>query len=276
MFAQKFADLHVHTSFSDGSLTPEELVKKAGELNISCISITDHDIVDGICPAVIAAARYGIEIIPGIEFSTQLHKTEVHLLAYFIDYQNLSFLTKLKELREKRVYRFYNIIKLLREHNVHLETDKILQYGLGSLGRLHIAKALVKEGYVYGIKEAFERYLGHGKCCYVPHERFSVAAAIAMIKELGGLAVFAHPYVLHNDHLLVEMLNLGIDGIEAYYPEHRPQQTKQYVNFAKKHGLLITGGSDYHGDGKEDSFFGKVKIDYCFVEKLRQAKENAA
>lgn len=267
----KFADLHVHTVYSDGTNTPIEIIDQAVNQKISSVAITDHDTVDAVPLAMAHAAENGIEVIPGIEFSARLNDKEVHLLGYFIDFEQEWFLRKLKQLRDERILRIDKILEKLKEYDINLEASEVLKGNSGSVGRLHIAKVMVSNGYTKTIWDVFDKYLGTGKPCFVPHENLTLKDAIIMVKELNGLSVLAHPYTLKNDNLLPEIVDLGIDGIEAYYPDHNSSQTKTYLNFAKKHKLLVTGGSDHHGLGKEYSVFGSFKIKYELVQEMKQA-----
>jgi len=267
----RYADLHVHTSESDGTLTPGQLVKQALSSGLSAIAIVDHDTVGAIAEALAAAQDTDLEVIPGIELTAQYEKQEIHILGYFLDCQNKALLKQLSLLQLNRIERVHKIVKNLEEQGVKLNAQDVFDIsGKGTVGRMHIAKALVKAGLVTTTGEAFRKYIGDKSPAYVLGFNLSPAEAINLIKEAGGVAVLAHPYMLHNDELINELVGWGLQGIEVYYPEHSQSMVNFYLDLAKKLNLLVTGGSDFHGSVKPDIKLGMIKIPIQLVEKLRQ------
>jgi len=269
----KYADLHAHTSESDGTYTPEQLVKEALKRSLSAVAIVDHDTVSAIPAALKAAESTALEIIPGIELTSQYENQEVHILGYFLDHQDKGFLNKLKPVRQNRIRRVNEMIENLKGLDIELDPQTVFDIaGSGTVGRMHIARALVKDGWVGSTSEAFRKYIGDKSPAYVLGFRFSPEEAIKIIRDAGGVAVLAHPYVLRNDEWIVEFVAGGLQGLEAYYPEHSQSQVNYYLELAKKLNLVVTGGSDFHGSAKPNVKLGCVKIPLELVEKLRLAK----
>jgi predicted metal-dependent phosphoesterase TrpH len=271
----KYADLHIHTNFSDGSFSPREAVAFASELGLAAISITDHDTVEGIEPALEAGKEYGIEVIPGIELSADAERREIHILGYYIDWKDPQFVKRLKIFREARLKRAEKIVEKLEGLGVKIDFASLVQaYGKGSLGRLHIAQEIRKFGYAGSINEVFERYLGDYGPAYVPKQRLLPSEAIDLILKVGGVPVYAHPHISSRDGLIPQFAKEGLRGLEAYHSEQAPPVSKHYARLAQKYGLLITGGSDCHGHGKSEVLMGKVKIPYEFVERLKDVRKD--
>lgn len=269
--AEKLADLHVHTNVSDGTFSPEEAVEYAKKIGLSCIAITDHDCVDGIEPAVKAAAKLGLEVIPGVEMTAQEKGAEVHLLGFYPDIKDRGFLKKLGSIRKSRVDRIYKITDKLKKYNINIDPEKVLKLsGEGSVGRPHIASVLEDEGYVSSTKEAFTRYIGDKGPCYVSHFELTAKDAITELKRVGAVVVFAHPHLMGGDGLIPGFIKYGLDGIEAYHSEQSRQVSKRYAAIAGELGLLVTGGSDCHGLNKSEVLMGKVKVPYSVVEEIKR------
>lgn len=270
----KFADLHLHTVFSDGTYTPQELVLKSRESGLSAIAVTDHDSVGGIAPALKAAGAQNPEVLSGIELSAEYQGLEIHILGYLIDYKNKSLLEKLDFLKKNRIQRIYKITDKLKEMGIGLEPESVFAVaGEGTPGRLHIARALLKETKVNSVFEAFQKYIGDKCSAYVLGFKFSPKEAIELIRDAGGIPVLAHPYTIHNDGLIADFVKLGLGGLEAYYPEHSQGTVNFYLDLAKKYNLLVTGGSDCHGSAKPEVAIGSVKVPYELVEQLKAAKD---
>jgi 3',5'-nucleoside bisphosphate phosphatase len=268
-------DLHLHTLFSDGTFTPEELVQKSKKAKLSAIAIVDHDTTDAIDRAFAAAKKENIEVLPGIELSAEFEGREVHILGYLIDYKDARLIKKLEELNNIRRERIYKIAGKLNDLGIRLEPDDVFKIARqGTVGRLHVARALVNLGTVDSIYEAFRKYLGDDSPAFVLGFRFSPAEAIQLIKQVGGIPVLAHPYTLNNDELINRFIKEGIMGLEVHYPEHSQSMVNFYLDIAKKFNLLVTGGSDCHGTAKPDVKIGCVKVPYELVEKLKAVKEN--
>lgn len=271
---ERLADLHVHTYLSDGTFSPKEVVERAKDIGLSCIAITDHDCVDGIEPALEVGKKIGIEIIPGVELTAEEKNAEVHILGFFINYNDEPFLKLLKTIRQSRIERTYQMIEKLKKYNVLIDPEEVFETsGPGSVGRLHVAFVLEKHGYVSSVREAFRRYIGDKAPCYVKHFEISAKDAIAEIKRIGGVAVFAHPYVMGEDRFIPQFVKYGLNGIEAYHSDHPTSASKYYVELAERYKLLITGGSDCHGLGKGEILMGKVKVPYELVEELKRCAE---
>ena len=269
----KYADLHVHTSESDGTFTPKQLVREALERGLSAIAIVDHDTVGGISEAEAAARGEDLEIITGIELTAQHDNQEIHILGYFLDCQNKALLEKLKLVQTNRIERVHKIVNNLEEEGVKLNAQVVFDIsGKGTVGRMHIARALLKEGWVTTTAEAFRKYIGDKSPAYVLGFNLSPDEAIKLIKGAGGVAVLAHPYMLRNDELITELVGYGLQGIEVYYPEHSQSMVNFYLDLAKKLNLLVTGGSDFHGSVKPDIKLGAIKVPIELVERLRQNK----
>ncbi len=261
----------MHSLLSDGTDTPEALVMMAQAAGLTTISITDHDMIDAIEPALVQGKESGLEIIPGIEFTTDAVGNELHILGYYIDRRNPQFLAALGKIQADRVARIYKIVEKLKEMNVAIEAEDVLSLsGKKAPGRPHVARAMIKKGIVGSFKEAFNRYLDSRGPAYVPHFKMLPNETIRLITDCGGIAVFAHPAVSDCDQLIPGLMADGLKGIEAYYSGHRPEQTEHYVGLAKKYGLLVTGGSDYHGEnsGREIKL-GQFTIPDHLVEMLR-------
>ena len=269
----KYADLHVHTSESDGTLTPKQLVREALSRGLSAIAIVDHDTVGGIPEAEVAAQGADLEVIAGIELTAQYEGQEIHILGYFLDLQNKALLEKLNLVQLNRIERVHKIVNNLEQQGVKLNAQDVFDIsGKGTVGRMHIARALVKGGWVTTTAEAFRKYIGDKSPAYVLGFSLSPVEAINLIKGAGGVAVLAHPYILHDDALITELAGYGLQGIEVYYPEHSQSMVNFYLDLARKLNLLVTGGSDFHGSVKPDIKLGTIKIPIELVEKLRQVR----
>ncbi|NGZ97865.1 MAG: hypothetical protein CV089_17375 [Nitrospira sp. WS110] len=251
-------DLHLHTTHSDGSCTPTEVIGLAHQAGVTALAITDHDITSGIPEAIAAGEQYGIEIIPGVEISSLMGSSELHILGYFLDWQDNDLNQRFKILRDSRHHRNPQIVDRLQSLGIDITYDEVRALaGSDSVGRPHIARALMNKGVVTSAKEAFDRFLGDGKVAYVPRDLPSPADAIRWIKEARGLAVLAHPtWVKLTDQPLTELVRRlkadGLDGVEVYYSTHAARQTREYLSLAQQLGLLVTGGSDFHGLTKPD------------------------
>ncbi|MFH1825033.1 MAG: PHP domain-containing protein [Candidatus Firestonebacteria bacterium] len=269
-----YADLHTHTNVSDSTFTVDELLNRAKSAGLMAVSITDHDGVEAIDEAMKINERLGIEIIPGIELSAEENDIEVHMLGYFINWNDKDFLNKLKILREARLERARKIIEKLNNLNIKLCLEDVLKLTKSdtSIGRLHIARALKNAGYISDVREAFKNYIGQDGPAYVRKYFISPVEAINMIKKIGGIPVLAHPAVLNNDALIFKLIPFGLAGLEVYRSEHSTSQVEHYKELAVKNNLLITGGSDCHGLGKSKILIGTILIPYHYVECLKKYK----
>ena len=265
-------DLHLHSSVSDGVLSPAEVVTKAVELGLTVISLTDHDNVDGITPALKAAEDYpSLTLIPGLEVSTDTSTGEVHVLGYYIDHTNPELLTALKKLRDSRLGRAQKMIAKLSGMGMPIEWERVKELsGNGSVGRPHIARALLEKGYIDTLKEAFSKYIGFGGPAYVSREKMTPAEAIELITRADGLAVLAHPLGIPDlDTLLKTLVKAGLTGIEVYYKDYPDEDRERLAKMAEKHGLITTGGTDYHGlDDSTEVMMGEAGVPPYIADNL--------
>lgn len=268
------ADLHCHTTSSDGTLTPKEIVDEAIRVGLQGLSITDHDTVDAYKTAIPYAEQKGIELISGVEFSTQHLGENIHILGYSFQVDHPKIVELCQFHKNRRVDRFFSILKLLQEKGFPLqEVDFDLTDG--SIGRPHLARALMQGGYVSSIKEAFRLYLGDGKNCYVSCPSLSTEETIQVIKEAKGFAVLAHPQLVTKQPVLLDLLQLNFDGIEAYYANMPPQREKPWEKIGKHRDWLITGGSDFHGANKPHISLGASWVGEEIFDQLKMRyKEN--
>ncbi|MGH7166018.1 MAG: PHP domain-containing protein [Nitrospiraceae bacterium] len=275
-------DLHLHTTYSDGSRSPADVLALAKAAGVSALAITDHDTVDGLPDALEAGARLGIEVIPGIEISSRYGESELHILGYLLDWHDPELLHRLAHLRASRHRRNPRIIEKLNELGLALTYEEVKALaGTDSVGRPHIARVLMDKGYVTSAKEAFDRYLAEGAAAYVPRELPEPAAAIAWIRAARGIPVLAHPtWVKANGAGLLALCEKlkaeGLAGIEVHYSTHKPQQTAEYLNLATRLDLLVTGGSDFHGLTKPDIEVGVGRGNLKVPEKLLEPLKKAA
>lgn len=272
----KKADLHVHTIVSDGTFSPQEAVSYAKKIGLSALAITDHDCVDGISPAIEFSKDKGVEIIPGIELTAEDASNEIHILGFFIDWNKPWLKEKLKKLCLGRLNRMKEMLGKLNKNGFKITIEELLESSgpSGVVGRLHLAQLMLKKNYVFSLEEAFKRYIGDWAPFYVKKINLSYQDAIETILKLGGIPVLAHPHLLHRDDLIPALVKAGLKGIEAYHTEQPAKVSRRYESLAKEYNLLITGGSDCHGQGKGKILMGGVTVPYELVEKLKEAKNN--
>ena len=265
-------DLHLHSCVSDGKYTPAEVVAKAAGLGLAVIALTDHDNVDGIAAALEAARNFpGLKVIPGVEISTDEAEGEVHMLGYFIDYTHPELLATLVKSRETRVGRAQDMVYKLAGLGLPLEWKRVLEIaGDGTIGRPHIARALLEKGYISTFNEAFDKYIGDGGPAYVDRTKITPTEAVEIILRAGGLPVLAHPFTTKNtEELVARLAKNGLAGIEAYSGKHTPEQVQRFIRLAEKHHLIVTGGSDYHGIHEDtETMMGSLDIPMSAAEKL--------
>ena len=272
MTKNKYADLHVHTFYSDSTFSPLDVVSCAKERGLAAIAICDHDTVDGIDPCMAIGLEKGVEIIPGIEMSVEKMDAEIHILGYFIDWKQEWLRKKLKEIQDSRVERLFVMIDKLKAAGVNIEAEDVFKISVnkGSVGRLHVAKAMLSSGAIKNLREAFDKYIGFAKPCYVPYTKLSPQETMELILKAGGVPVIAHPKLMGNDEHIGEFVGYGLRGLEVYHTDHKPNISKRYEALAKELGLLMTGGSDCHGMGKGRILMGTVRVPYELVEKLKE------
>lgn len=270
------ADLHVHTTASDGTLTPEEAVYAAAYAGLAAVGIADHDTVAGVAPALAVAEDAGIVVVPGIEINTDVEKDEVHILGYFIDPESEALKAHTHKLRHGRYERGKKMVERLNSIGVNISFDRVLEIADGgSIGRPHVARAIVEGGYTGGINGAFGKYLIRGAPGHVERYKLTPVEAVGIILEAGGVPVLAHPgHGTASEPLIPELLRAGLRGIEAYHTDHTTAKSRWFVRIAEKTGLIVTGGSDSHWPGMVKEIpIGNVTVDASAVDKLRAAAE---
>lgn len=272
------ADLHCHSTCSDGTMTPEQLLHHASEIGLKALSITDHDTLDAYTDDILALAKdLKIELLPGVEFSTILNSTSVHLLGYNFSLKDPKILAFCARHKDRRIMRYREILKLLANHGIKIDEEELLTLAIATqpslknriIGRPHIALMMVKLGYVKTIQEAFKKYLGDGCSCYVQGEYITPEETIEILHNAGGIAVIAHPHLINDSKILLRLLAMKIDGIECYYSRFQEKEHKRWVKIAQRHNFLITGGSDFHGDVKPTIPLGCSWIDEEHFRKLQ-------
>ena len=271
---ERRADLHVHTTYSDSTLSPEEAVRYAKEKGLSCIAIADHDSINGLDKAISAGLSCGVEVIPAVEVSAEEDEKEIHMLGYYIDYKDKEFLGILKQIREDRKERLYKMVDALNKHGFKIDAEDVIKFtGDVSISRLHIAQYMKFKELIPNWREAFKKYIGDDKSCYVASFRHSAKQTVELIKKAKGVAVIAHPGVNNVDSLLPKLIEQGIEGIEVFHSEHSASASRRYEKYAKEHNLVVTGGSDCHGNAKGSVLMGTVTVAYSYVEELKKLRE---
>jgi len=278
----KFADLQLHSIFSDGTFTPAELVAAAKDAGLDCIALTDHDTVDGVEETERLCNAAGIELVAGCEltadFTLERRSREVHILGLFINPADEEFRRALGLYKRARAARVDSMIGKLNELGVPLTRDHVMEQADArcALGRLHVGRALVAQKFVSDADEAFARYLGFRRPAWVAKYRVSVADTASLIHRAGGVAILAHPGIVPRsgmDEFIPQLVAQGLDGIEVWHTKHTPAQSGNYKALAERLGCLITGGSDCHGYAKGKVLIGSVKLPYEYVERAREAAE---
>jgi len=270
------ADLHTHSTASDGLNEPADIVRQAKQVGLRAISLTDHDAVLGLDEAIEAGEKLGIEVIPGIEISTLENGQDVHVLGYFINHKDKDFLHNLEELQRVRDSRNEMMIAKLNELGIEItlaEVTKKLRRDSTNIGRPHIGEVLLEKGVVKTMEEAFDKYLGKNGKAYINPVRISPEEGIDLIKKAGGVPVLAHPGVYDDDVMVARLIKYGLAGIEAFHPDHDSYGERKYRDMAERYGVLATGGSDFHGSRGGAMFhapIGKKTVLYEVVKKLKQ------
>ncbi|MFH1904642.1 MAG: PHP domain-containing protein [bacterium] len=271
----KCADLHIHTIASDGTFSPRRVVQEAAKKGIHAIAITDHDTVQAIPGAIKAGKDMNVEVIPGVELATDERGVEVHILGLFIDWENKTLQDTLKTLSVQRISRMKKMISKLAQFGMNIKFEEVSELAKGGIiGRLHLAQVMKKKGYVEYVAEAFNKHIGDRKACYVSRRKLSSDETISLIHRMGGISILAHPMLLHRDDIIIDLLKKGLGGIEAFYNHQSKESAEHYEKMAKEYGLLVTGGSDCHGEAKDQVLMGSVRIPYEYVERLKECKES--
>jgi predicted metal-dependent phosphoesterase TrpH len=264
-------DLHLHTTASDGALSPEELVRRCAEAGVRVLAITDHDSTEGVRAAMAAAAPLGMTVIPGTELNTDVVDGEVHILGYFVDIDSAPFQEALLAARDLRVGRAKAMIAKLETLGMPLDFARVRALaGDGAIGRPHVAQALVEAGYVATLAEAFDRFLGRDRPAYVEGMRLSPGAAVRLVRSAGGLPVLAHPsFVTDPEATVAALVPAGLAGVEVFYRGYGEEERERFARLARRYGLLVTGGSDFHGTGNwPEEGPGTVEVPWSVVEAL--------
>ncbi|MGA2467096.1 MAG: PHP domain-containing protein [Thermodesulfobacteriota bacterium] len=281
-----YVDLHIHTTASDGVMSPSEIVRYAKAKGLQAIAITDHDTIEGLEEGLLEGERIDFEVIPGIEISAEHSPGSMHLLGFFLDIHHPTLNERLGYLQKARAERNSKIVERLNRLGIELTYEDVLKAsGGGQVGRPHFAQVLLEKNYVGSFQEAFERFLKKGAPAYVDKFRFTAKEAIHFINEARGVAVLAHPNTLNMngyselETLILRLIEEGLKGIEVYYPEHSPLEVARYKTLAERYGLLMTGGTDYHGIEKNGLDIGvgrgSMRLSYSIVEGLKAARNRS-
>jgi hypothetical protein len=270
--APAFADLHLHTLFSDGTFTPEELAREGARHGLVAMALTDHDTVEGCARMARACQDLEIEFICGSELTAEMDGAELHLIGYFMDCQNPLLQSELHKFQAARQSRVHEMVARLNAVNISLRAETVFALAnCRSPGRPHVGRALVQEGFCASLDEAFERFLKKNRPAWVPKHRISALDAIALIGQAGGLAVMAHPGLNRSDQIIPALVERGLEGIECFHTKHTAAMSEHYLKIAARFNLLVTGGSDCHGYSKGKPLIGGVKLPAVHLDKLRQA-----
>jgi len=273
------ADLHIHTVHSDGLMTPRQVLEEALSKNLAAIAITDHDAIEGVKPAIEAAAGHNIEVVPGVELSAYLGENSVHVIGLFIDIENARLREHLAFFKDQRYLRGEKIINKLNKLGVPIKMEDILSVsGEASLGRPHIADAMLKIGAVATFDDAFKYYLRRDKPAYVPKYQIAPSQAAEIIHDSSGVAILAHPGIgIEDDRRLLEIMAMGMDGLEIAHPKHSSSQESHFRDLALRNGWLISGGSDSHGNRRNTPSVGDCWVNsdnVSLIHKFRNSRLN--
>ncbi|HEU4563503.1 MAG TPA: PHP domain-containing protein [Gemmatimonadaceae bacterium] len=275
----RVADLHLHSTASDGSDTPATVVRRAKAAGFGVIALADHDTMDGVPEALAAAAAEGVELIPAVEYSTLDGEREIHMLGYGLDPDDAELRRELRRLAAGRFDRAQLMVEKLNEAGVLIQWERVKEIaGDDNVGRPHVARAMQEAGYITEIKEAFTaEYIASGGRCYVERVKITPEESIAQIRAAGGIAVLAHPGRFRadddtiGDEVIERYIDAGLEGIEVFYARHTEAMVAHYRALAERYGLVMTGGSDDHGANAEEGLLGRVRLPYEYVERLREA-----
>ncbi|MHA1739909.1 MAG: PHP domain-containing protein [Candidatus Heimdallarchaeota archaeon] len=274
-----YVDLHVHSNASDGTYTPKQIVKYAAKKGLTAVALTDHDTISGIKEGLRAARRAGIELIPGVEFSTEIGSESFHIVGLYIDHKKKALIDLTKEIGNSRELRSKKIIAKINDMNAgpKIVFEEVNALADGVIGRPHIASILIEKGYAKSIEEVFAKYLNRGAPGYVPRFKLTPKEAVHILKKNGATPILAHPcYVSDKFDLkefLIEHQKEGLEGIEVYYPSHSPRQTKFFRNLAEELGLLMSGGSDCHGELNGGPYIGNIRVRYELLQKIKEYRK---
>jgi predicted metal-dependent phosphoesterase TrpH len=269
------ADLHVHSTCSDGTWPAVELIRRGAQIGLGAVCIADHDSIDGVPASLVAARALSIGTVAGVELSASFESSDVHILGYCVDIRCARFVSFVGFLKDERIKRAARIMDKLRQLGCSAGIEEVCEYaGAASVGRPHIAEVISRKGFVQSYAEAFRKYLNYNGPAYVPKYRISIREAVGEIQNAGGLAFLAHPGLLGvNEKILSECLAAGIDGVEVVHPRHSPETTEWLRTFALRHSLLESGGSDFHGEERGDAVFGSFTVPWTVFETIRRRAE---
>ena len=264
-------DLHTHTTASDGTYSPRELVAEAASRGVRFLAVTDHDSTEGLAEAFEEAERRPpLEVLPGIEINCDVEGAEIHVLGYLMDWQAPWFQEFCREQRRERRARVLRMIERLAALGMRIDADEVFAIVKeGSAGRPHVAQAMIARGYVKTVREAFDKYLGSGRPGYVQRKKLTPEDAVRILRKAGGVPVFAHPGLADRDGLIPDLIAAGLMGIECYYAEHSAAQRATYVQLCRDHDLVATGGSDFHGPKVRAATLGSPTVPMAAVDDLR-------
>jgi len=270
-----YADLHLHTLFSDGTFTPEELAQRGAQLGLVAMALTDHDTVEGCARMAQACQSLGLEFIAGTELTAEYEGHEVHLLGYFLDERQPKLLAEIKKFQAVRQERILEMVSKLNKLGIPLRAETVFALAnCHSPGRPHVGRALAQEGLCASMDEAFERFLKKGRPAWVPKYKISAFDAMELIHQADGLAVLAHPGLNHCDQIIPHLARNGLDGLECFHSRHSATQSEYYLALAERLNLAVTGGSDCHGFSKGKPLIGGVKLPAVYLEKLKAARHS--
>lgn len=266
-------DLHVHTNHSDGIYSPEKVIDLAMKMNINGIAITDHDTISALQVAINYSRKFdNFKIIPGVEISSIYEGEEVHILGLYIDYKNTSIIDTTNNIKKSRIERGIKIVEKINKLGLKLDLKEVKKFAKKDfIGRPHIARALIHKGYVENMEEAFEKYLKLGAPAYVERYKITIEETVNLIKNAGGIPILAHPGLIKNKEIISHCVEKGILGLEGIHSKHTKKDVAFSIDFAKKNNLILTGGSDFHGDrGKGEILLGKY---YVGTDTILQLEE---
>ena len=270
-----FADLHLHSHYSDGTFAPEEIVARGRKQGLGALSLTDHDTVEGCEMMASECAKVGLEFVVGAELTSEHNDIELHILAYFIDPKNERLLREIAKFQIVRQDRIREMVEKINALGVPLKAEDVFALAnCKSPGRPHVARTLVRKGLCRTLDEAFERFLKKGRPAWVPKSKMSSLEAIELIHQAGGLAVMAHPGLNRSDEVIPDLVAAGLDGIECFHTKHPPKTASHYLDIADKYHLLVTGGSDCHGMSKGRPLIGNVRLSRDHYDKLKSKAES--
>ncbi|NQT25847.1 PHP domain-containing protein [candidate division KSB1 bacterium] len=274
MTEEVWADLHLHSYCSDGLLSPEKVIEKAHEMGLKAVALVDHDALSGIEEAIECAKKYDIDVIPGVELSSQARGRDIHILGYYFDVTDKKLLEYLQLFQDERKRRAARIVQKLNDMGVYIHLEDVEAKARGcSIGRPHIAEVLMDRGYVETFQEAFRRYIGYGGKAYVDKYKISPQEAIGIISNSKGLSFLAHPGPIMSDVIILELIKAGLDGLEVVHPNINPTRTQELQDIVREHGLLISGGSDCHGGRDGHFLMGKYSVPYSICEDMKSVLE---